>query len=156
VLRSALLALKHGGRDDLADPLAFRLAAAVSAAPWAGSIDLISWVPSHQLRRFRRPYAAAHLLAIGVARRLGVACRKVLVRHGLGRQAVKTRARRLQLSPRSFSARNLGGRKTVLLIDDVTTTGTTLRRAADAVLAAGASAVYGAVLASTPTPRRFS
>jgi competence protein ComFC len=156
VLRSALLSLKHKGRDDLADPLACRLAAAVAATPWAVSLDAVSWVPSHALRRFRRPYSAAQLLSIGVARRLGVTHRKLLVRHGLGRQVERTRARRLRLSSRTFSAGRLGGRPRLLLIDDVVTTGTTIRRAAEALLAAGASSVYCASLAATPTPRRFS
>lgn len=155
VLRSALLSLKHGGRDDLAHPLALRLAAAVAATQWAESIDLVSWVPSHPLRRIRRPYAAAQMLAIGVAGRLDRPHRKLLVRHGLGRQAARTRARRLRLGGRAFTTARSACNRTVLLIDDVITTGTTIRRAAAAVLAAGASSVFCAALAATPSPRSF-
>jgi predicted amidophosphoribosyltransferase len=156
VLRSAIVSLKHGGRDDLAAPLALRLAAGIAATPWASSIDVISWVPSHALRRFNRPFPAAKLLAVGVSRRLHTTHRKLLVRHGLGRQAVRTRARRLELPHTAFRGSRLTRRRSVLLIDDVTTTGTTLRRAAEALLAAEASSVYCAVLAATPTPRRSS
>ena len=155
-LRSAILALKHGGRDDLADPLAARLAAAVAASPWASTVDVVAWVPSHSLRRFRRPYTAAQLLSSGVARRLQTTHRNLLVRHGLGRQTQRTRARRLRLSSGAFSAGRFANQRTVLLIDDVITTGTTVRRAAGAVLAAGASSVFCASMAATPTPRRFS
>jgi predicted amidophosphoribosyltransferase len=155
-LRSAILSLKHGGRDDLAVPLARRLAAAVGITPWASSIDMVSWVPSHSLRRFRRPYAAAHLLSREVARGLGITHRKLLVRHGLGRQTTRTRARRLQLSGRAFRADRSARDRSVLLIDDVITTGTTARRAAAAVLAAGAASVFCAALAATPGPRSFS
>jgi predicted amidophosphoribosyltransferase len=42
----------------------------------------------------------------------------------------------------------------VLIIDDVTTTGTTLSRAAEALLAAGADTVYCAAMAVTPDARR--
>jgi len=155
VLRSAILSLKHGGRDDLAGPLALRLAAAVAANEWVESIDLVSWVPSHALSRIRRPYAAAQMLAIQIAGRLDRPCGKLLVRHGLGRQAARSRARRLRLGPRTFSAGRPARNRTVLLIDDVITTGTTIRRAAAAVLATGASSVYCAALAATPSPRRF-
>ncbi len=156
VLRSAILSLKHGRRDDLADPLALRLAVAVAATPWAGSIDLVTWVPSHTVRRFRQPFPAAQMLAIAVARRLGAKSRKLLARHGLGRQARRTRVRRLRLSGRAFTARSAAARRQVLLIDDVVTTGTTIRRASEALLAAGASSVFCAALAATPTPRRIS
>jgi predicted amidophosphoribosyltransferase len=156
VLRSAILSLKHGGRDDLEGPLAKRLAAAVAATPWADSIDLVSWVPSHFMRRFRRPYAAAQMLAIGVARRLDRPHGRLLVRHGLGRQAARTRARRLRLGGRAFTARQSARNRVVLLVDDVITTGTTVRRAVDALLSGGASSVFCAALAATPIPRRFT
>ncbi len=155
-LRSAILSLKHGGRDDLAGPLARRLAAAVALTSWAASVDVVSWVPSHSLRRFRRPYTAAQLLATGVACGLGIPQRKLLVRYGLGRQTARTRARRLQLPGRAFRAGRSARDRSVLLIDDVITTGTTVRRAAAAVLAAGAASVFCAALAATPRPRRFS
>jgi predicted amidophosphoribosyltransferase len=44
----------------------------------------------------------------------------------------------------------------VLLVDDVTTTGATLRRAAGALRTAGAAVVYAAVLARTPDSRRIT
>jgi predicted amidophosphoribosyltransferase len=98
---------------------------------------------------------AAELIASSVARRLDRPVQPVLRRHGLERQTGKTRTRRQQLDRRSFSAttRSLG--RHVLLVDDVTTTGTTIRLAAEALLRAGAEAVYGAVLAHTPDPRRM-
>jgi predicted amidophosphoribosyltransferase len=43
----------------------------------------------------------------------------------------------------------------VLLIDDVCTTGTTLRRAADCLLSAGAEAVFCATIAHATDPRRM-
>jgi len=155
-LRSAILSLKHGGRDDLAVPLARRLAAAVALTSWAASVDVVSWVPSHALRRFRRPYAAAHLLSAEVARSLGTSHRNLLVRHGLGRQTLRTRAQRLQLSGRAFRAGRSARDRSVLLIDDVITTGTTVSRAAATILAVGATTVFCAALAATPGPRRFS
>jgi len=155
-LRRALLALKHGGRDELARPLGRRLAACISIQPWAARLDLVSPIPSHPLRRLRRPWTAAALLADVVAREMRLPVGTGLRRRGLGRQATRTRAARLILPRRAFVGRRVARGRRVLLVDDVCTTGTTLRRAAAAVLAAGANAVYCAALAWTPDARRLS
>ncbi len=155
-LRTALLALKHGRRDDLAAPLGMRLAARVASAPWAEELEVVSWVPSHPFRRLRRPWAAAELLAHEIAHVLGLPARRLLARRGLGRQTGGSRARRLQLPHHSFRARGPRHGVAVLLVDDVTTTGATLRRAAGALRTAGAAVVYAAVLARTPDSRRIT
>jgi ComF family protein len=156
VLRTAILALKHGGRDELAAPLARRLAASVAAESWAVEIDCVVPVPSHPWRRLKKPWAASELLAEEVSRVLEKPSARLLRRHGLGRQSGRSRARRLKLPKGSFSARAGVEGRTVLLIDDVTTTGTTLRRGTEALRRAGARAIYCAVCAHAPDPRRFS
>ena len=156
VLRTAILALKHGGRDDLAAPLGDRLAAAIAAEPWASEIDLIVPVPSHPWRRLRKPWSASELLARRVARRRERPALLLLRRHGLGRQTESSRARRLELPQRSFSHRSDVSSRSVLLLDDVMTTGTTLRRAVGALHRAGAAAVFCAVCADVPDSRRLS
>jgi predicted amidophosphoribosyltransferase len=156
VLRTAILALKHGGRDDLAAPLGDRLAAAIAAEEWVSEIEIIVPVPSHPWRRLRKPWTASELLARRVSRRLEKPAVFSLRRHGLRRQTGRSRARRLELSPRSFSPRPCVSGRTVLLIDDVMTTGTTIRRATEALHSAGAAAVFCAVCAHAPDPRRLS
>ena len=156
VLRTIILALKHGGRDELAAPLGDRLAASVAAESWASLIDCIVPIPSHPWRRLKKPWAASELLAQVVSRRLDRPTIRLLRRHGLGRQTGHSRARRLELPQRSFSARTEADGRTLLLIDDVTTTGTTLKRAAQALRHAGANAVYCGVCAHAPDPRRIS
>ena len=155
VLRTAVLALKHGARDELAEPLGARLAAVVAAEEWASEIDVVCHVPSHPLRRFRRPWPAAELIASSVARRLDLPRRSVMRRHGLNRQTGKSSALRRKLDRGSFSAGAAANNHQLLLIDDVTTTGTTIRLAAEALTRAGAKAVYCAVLAQTPDARRM-
>jgi len=153
VLRRTVLALKHHGHDELARGLGWRLAARIVLAPWSGEIDAVVAVPSHGLRQFRRGWSAAGLLAREVAAALGQPLIPALLRHGLRRQTGRTRAQRRRLPRGSFSARRLARHRTLLLVDDVCTTGTTLRRAAETLIGAGADAVYCATLAHAPDPR---
>jgi predicted amidophosphoribosyltransferase len=157
VLRTAILGLKNRGREELAAPLGELLAGRVSVEPWAPEIDLVTWVPSHPLRRLARGHAASASLAESIARRLGLPIVSTLRRHGLGRQATRSRVQRLALGSRSFSsrARRTFGRR-ILLVDDVTTTGTTLRRAAEALVEGGSTMVACAILARTPEPRSIA
>jgi predicted amidophosphoribosyltransferase len=55
----------------------------------------------------------------------------------------------------SFSARPKVDGRRWLVVDDVCTTGTTLRRAAETLVDAGADAVYCAAVAHAPDPRRL-
>jgi len=155
-LRRALLQLKHHRRDEIAVPLGDRLAAQVALAGLAEQLDLVTAVPSHPIHRVRRGWAAAELLGRVVARRLEVPFSRLLSRRGAGRQARRTRAGRRELGRRAFVARRRLGGLTVLLVDDVTTTGTTLRRAAQALLTAGAASVRCAVVTAAADPRRMA
>jgi predicted amidophosphoribosyltransferase len=153
-LRSALLAFKHHGHDELAAPLGRRLGALLALQGWAATIDLVTPVPSHRLRRlWRGPTAAASLAAV-VAAALRRPLAVTLVRRGLGRQTGRSRAQRLRLARSTFRCRARVADRRVLLVDDVTTTGATLRRATETLLAAGAATVHCAVLAQTPDARR--
>lgn len=154
-LRDAVLTLKHGGHDQVAGLLGTRLAARISLEPWAESITLVTAVPSHPLHRLRRGFNAAEVLARSVACAIDRPYRETLRRHGLGRQASRSRSQRKRLQPHRFSARKPAAvdEQTVLLIDDVITTGTTVRRAVQALLKGGASAVYAGAPALTPDPR---
>jgi len=152
-VRSAVLALKHGAHDELGRVLGRKLAAVVAAEPWADRIDAVTFVPSHVVRRIRHGPSAAQEIARTVSSSLSRPLRPMLARRGLARQAGRTRAHRLRLRPEAFSAiRRPAGR--VLLVDDVVTTGTTLRRAAGALLSAGATEVFCAAVARTPDSRR--
>jgi len=155
ILRRAILALKHQGHDELARPLGRRLAARIGLAPWFDEITVVTAVPSRGLRRLRRGASAAGLVGAEVGRAMDRPSLRLLRRHGRGRQAGRTRVQRMQLPRGCFSARRpLAGRH-VLLIDDVCTTGTTLRRAADTLLGAGAETVYCAAIAYATDSRRL-
>jgi predicted amidophosphoribosyltransferase len=157
-LREVLLALKHRRRDDLAATLGDRLAGRIALAPWADSVDVVTWVPSHLLHRLQRGAVASELVAQRVARRLGTPVRPLLKRRGMVRQAGRTLAQRRTLGGGRFAIRRTSSfaDHTVLMIDDVMTTGTTLRRASATLRTAGAGAVYAACVAWTPESRRIT
>jgi len=153
-LRSAVLGLKTRGRDELSDPLGRRLAARIAVEDWASDIELVGHIPSHPLRLLRRGWPAAASLARVVGRELELPVRTLLKRRGLQRQTGRSRAERETLPRRTFRAAGSVKGRCVLIVDDVTTTGTTLSRAAEVLLAAGADAVYCAAMAVTPDSRR--
>ena len=106
-------------------------------------------VPLHWRRRMTRGYNQAEALAIGMARAL-----KLKVRHPLRRvvatprlaQVGRTeRARLLKDAFRARTSRSLEGR-TILLVDDILTSGATCGAAARALKKAGASRVVVVVV----------
>ena len=98
-------------------------------------------------RRRARGYDQSELLARAVARRLAVPARPLLRRRPGRPQTGLDRAGR-SAGPGYDALRPATGR--VLLVDDVSTTGATLRAAVDALRCAGAVDVAAAVVARTP------
>lgn len=118
------------------------------------SADVVTWAPTSIQRRRERGHDQAELIARAVARKIRRPCRSLLFHEGL---AVQTGAGRQQrLHGPQFRARRCRGSSEVLVIDDVVTTGATLRAAADALRAAGALRVSTIAVAATPalTSRR--
>lgn len=153
VLRELVLDLKHRRRDELAAPLAGLLEQAWRRVGWARP-DLIVPVPMPWLRRLRRGFNHADLLARALARRLKSPSLGALRRHGLGRQVGRGRRERLALHVTTFRARTaVSGR--IMLIDDVLTTGATAAACTRSLVAAGADEVFVLTLARTPNPGRI-
>ena len=139
--------------------LADLLAQKVRATGELASAEAIQPVPLHWLRRLRRGYDQAGIIARRIARRLELPLSDNLIRVRNTRPQVHlTRSQRLDNVRRAFSAsrpRAVEGRH-ILLVDDVTTTGATASEAARALLAAGATRVSLAVLAKADPPRAFT
>lgn len=151
--RKLVLALKHGDRHDVVHPAALWMARA--AQPLLTRSTLIAPVPLHWLRMLKRRFNQSALLAQALARETTLpVCPDLLIRpkhtrplKGMGaeeRHAMLDGAIRVHPKRRS----ELIGR-TVLLVDDVMTSGATLSAAAQACFSAGAQDVRILTLART-------
>lgn len=114
--------------------------------------DLVTWAPTTPARVRARGFDQAELLARGVARHLGVPCRRLL-RRGAGPAQTGRDAVDRHRGPAFASARRLDGLR-ILLVDDVVTTGATVAAAAQALREVGAGEVAVVAAARTAPSRR--
>lgn len=140
--------LKYDGYFALAAPLAGIMADAWPA--WSDPPDLIVPIPLHARRQRQRGFNQSALLSRHLARAVGVAWDEdALRRHRHTQPQIKlSPVERRDNVAGAFTAE--AGRvagKSVLLVDDVYTTGATMAAAAEALTAAGAAAVSGYCLA---------
>ncbi|MDC1142837.1 phosphoribosyltransferase family protein [Planctomycetota bacterium] len=150
-LQDICRALKFGGERRAAGTLALMLTQLLFERDVVDKLDVIVPVPLHILRHFQRGYNQSEEIAKSLASRLGKPLRiDVLTRpEPTKRQARLSRAQRKANVAGAFSCHpnvSLKG-QTVLLLDDIVTTGATFAAAAKALKKAGAKAVYGAVAA---------
>src|SRR3954453_16962232 len=141
--RELIIALKSRHRRAAADVLANQM---VRRLPLP-RVDLVTWAPTSHRRVRRRGYDQAEVIARAVAKQLGVPCIRLLYRAHGAPQTGKSRAERL-VGP-AFRARRPRKGLTVLVVDDVVTTGATLLTAAEALHPAGVGRVELAAVAST-------
>lgn len=116
----------------------------------SGEPAVVTWAPTTAGRRRDRGFDQAELLARAVARRLHLPCRRLLVRrpgpHQTGRSLAERR-HGIAFAP-AGRARLAGA--SVLVVDDVVTSGSTLTAAARAIASLGAGTIYGLTAARTP------
>ena len=148
-VREIVRRYKYSGLRSLAPALASEMAHVLRE--WGPAIDLIVHVPVHPARLRERGYDQSELLARELARTMDTAPVPALVR--LRETAVQARA--MSAAERADNVRGAFHapdsekvrRANVLLIDDVLTTGATLKEASRALRRAGARNVDALTLA---------
>ena len=124
------------------------LAAGMANLVAAEAVDVVTWAPTSAARRHARGFDQAELLAREVARRCALPCRHLLGR-GPGPPQTGRTAEQRAVGP-SFAVRRSVTGLSVLIVDDVITTGATVRSAASALVDAGAREVRALAAAHPP------
>jgi ComF family protein len=155
LLRELVLRIKQPTGEMLAEMLGALWAEHAEGRLRELGADVIVPVPLHWRRRWSRGYNQSEVLARALADRLRLPCRPCWLRRVRNTpfQTQQTPAERRINVQAGFHARPrppLQGR-TVLLVDDVLTSGSTASEAARALRAAGAARVVVAVLAHGPS-----
>ncbi len=149
MLKRAVQAFKYHGAIELAEPLAKRLVTILERQKW--ELDIIIPVPLSAARLAERGYNQANLLSQQVARHMGIPCQPDCLQRtrDTSQQTLLNARQRVENVKDAFSAAGDVANRSILLIDDVVTTGSTLNACADALRSAGVAAVY-AIAVVTP------
>ena len=159
-LRGAVHQFKYRGKVARAAPLAALLGEflrrddGIPIGIPATQLALLAPVPLHPWRRWRRGYNQSALLAQELGRSLGLPHGEILrrTRHTPPQVGLSARARQENVKGAFVADRRAldkwnPSRGAVLLLDDVCTTGATLRECAKALKSAGVAEVYALTLA---------
>jgi ComF family protein len=150
-LRDAVLKTKKAAYESLTLQLGELVARRLIAAGWRDRCDVLVPVPSHWWRRWSRGTSGPELLATVIGQRLDLPVEQGLLRcqRRTRKQGTLLPNERLENVRGAFvigKRAQVEGRR-IMLVDDVMTTGATLREAARLLLKAGARSVRVAVLA---------
>lgn len=148
VIRSAAHAFKYRNYRALAPELAGLMASRLKSARILAT--LLVPVPMHPRRERSRGYNQAALLADELGRLTGIPVGQDVLKRvvdSLPQVQRASRADRMRIAEGTFSAAKSVDGESVLLIDDVVTTGSTMGACANALRDASADSVWGLALA---------
>jgi len=147
VARDLVLGLKNHNDIWAAKVLGSMLARAVLRS--GVQIDVVTAIPTSPQRYHERGYNPAEHLAKVVATRLELPYHSLLLRFSVAHQIGQSRTQRLKQIHGAFQPKNerLVRQASVLVIDDVLTTGATLEEAARVLRDSGARMVWAAAVA---------
>ncbi len=149
-VRLALLRMKFYNAHYISRGFAILIAEKMLDSPMP-DIDFITFVPSSEKQMQKRGYNQAELIARFLAQILHLPVIDSLIRlSDFPKQSSLSAAQRRINAKRSYISRNIFLSGTVLLVDDILTTGSTLDRCAHLLLKMGAHKVYIAACAASP------
>lgn len=157
--RDVVRGYKFESRRELAGWVGRQMAGDCAACPWIREIDAIAAVPLNSNRLAQRGYNQSLEMALGLADGLG--------KHGVVLKVLESALERPVDTPhqvgedREFRTQNVHGAfsvaepwavegKKLILVDDVITTGSTLRECGRTLKAAGAAGIYAVTCAARP------
>jgi ComF family protein len=147
-LKNVIHSLKYRGNISLGDVLAIPLVELIRGQQWAS--DLLIPVPLSRKRLAERGYNQVAVVARPLSKELDLAYSPqalTRVRETRTQVGLLAAERRENVTGAFRSDPNIVERKTILLLDDVATTGSTLSAAAEALRKAGAARIYAVTLA---------
>jgi ComF family protein len=149
LLREVILRMKHAAGEGLTEVLGDLWAGHAELPLRSVAADVVVPVPLHWRRRWARGYNQSEALARAIADRLGLPCRPRWLRRlrHTPFQTQQAPTDRRDNVRGAFAARPWLAGRSVLLVDDVLTTGSTCSEAARALRAVGVAHVAVAVLA---------
>jgi ComF family protein len=143
IARKALYAFKIGKREAIANFFINEMTLAIKQNFYDIKFDEVCFVPMFKRDRLKKGFNHSELLAKGIAEKLGIKFSELLLSHKKKKPQHKLHPKeRLEnVKDVYYCNKNLSG-KTILLVDDIKTTGATLDECSKQLLFAGAERVY--------------
>lgn len=150
-LQHAIHSIKYQNKFQVGIFLGKVLAANIQSTRSDWKIDLIIPIPLHQLKKAERGYNQSYYIAKGMSKILNVPCSDQIVKRKkyTESQTTMTLTERQENISKAFRIKNKNAvkEKTVLLIDDVITTGATISECGSILLESGAKKIFAASIA---------
>jgi ComF family protein len=156
IIKEALIRYKFFNRPSFGRTFAQLMYDRINEMPGWGKVDIIISVPLHRKKEQKRGYNQSHLISKQLGGLLGIEVnRTLLIRtKNTDSQSLLNRGERLQNVKDAFQVTDINSvnGKSILILDDILTTGTTLNECCKVLKNAGAGKVTAAVVA---TGRKF-
>lgn len=144
--------MKKGSNGYALSAAAFMIFQSLAAAKLLSAIDVVTYVPMRSKDKLRRGYNQTAIIARELAQLAEKPCAALLkkVRDTSQQKTLGAADRRINVKDAfAYKSRRSVSGKTVLILDDVCTTGSTLSEAAAKLKGAGAAKVIAAAFAKT-------